>query len=209
MPSFFEKLKKGVGIEHLEEYEKTEEPASQTNGIDTAEEQKPKKSSALKAVTPDPEEKTPAVQASKGKKKKKVEVRDTESEEETSPAKSEEDQEGQEWFVAEGELAADVYQTDGEIVIQSTIAGVRPEELEISIEEDIVTIFGERKNPHEAEEKKYFYQECYWGPFSRQIILPQPVDIERAEATMKNGILTLRLPKVDERVKMKKIKIKS
>lgn len=207
MPSFFEKLKKGVGIEHLEEYENTEEPESKKESAET--EEKPKKSSTVRAVALESEEKAPAIQATKGKKRKKVEVINRESQEEPAPAKSGENQEAQEWFVAEGELACDVYQTDGEIVIQSTIAGVHPEELEISIEEDIVTIFGERKNPQEAEEKKYFYQECYWGPFSRQIILPQQVDTERAEATMKNGILTLRLPKVDEKVKMKKIKIKS
>lgn len=113
----------------------------------------------------------------------------------------------EEWFQPEGELAVDVFQTDTDIVIQSTIAGVKPEELDLSIEDDVVTISGERKNPNEEGEKSYFYQECYWGPFSRQIILPEEVDFNLAEATMKDGIFTVRMPKL-QRQKMRKIKVR-
>lgn len=107
----------------------------------------------------------------------------------------------------EGELAVDVYQTDGELVIQSAIAGVKPEELDISIEDDLVLIRGNRKKPAEKSEVNYFHQECYWGPFCRQIILPEEVDPSRAEATMKEGILTIRIPKI-ERKKKRKIEVK-
>ncbi len=115
--------------------------------------------------------------------------------------------EDKEWFEQEGELAVDVFQTDTDIIIQSTIAGVKPEELDLSIKDDMVTISGERQSPSEEEEKSYFYQECYWGPFSRQIILPEEVDFNQAEATMKDGIFTLRMPKL-ERKKVRKIKVR-
>ncbi len=125
---------------------------------------------------------------------------------ESSSAKASEDKD-KEWFEPEGELAVDVFQTENDIVIQSTIAGVKPEELDLSIEDDVVTISGQRQSPSEEEEKSYFYQECYWGPFSRQIILPAEVDFNQAEATMKEGIFTLRMPKL-ERKKVRKIKVR-
>ena len=112
----------------------------------------------------------------------------------------------EELMETEGELAVDVYQTESDIVIQSTIAGVKPEGLEISVENDVLTIRGERKNETEEGGKNYFYQECYWGAFSRQIILPEEVDPNRIEATMKNGILTVKLPKIN-RTKLRKIAV--
>ena len=111
------------------------------------------------------------------------------------------------WFEPEGQLAVDIYQTDDELVIQSAIAGVKPEELDISAQEDTVIIRGKRENPAKNEEKNYFTQECYWGPFSREIILPVEADASRAEATMKEGVLTIRIPKI-QREKRKKIEVK-
>lgn len=113
----------------------------------------------------------------------------------------------EDWSEAEGQLAIDVYQTEKEIVVQSTIAGVKPEDLDISIEKDMVAIRGQRERP-EKDNKHYFYQECYWGPFSRQIILPEEVDGSKAKAAMKEGILTITIPKMD-RLKKRKISIKS
>lgn len=110
------------------------------------------------------------------------------------------------WFQAEGELAVDVYQTGKDVVIQSALAGVRPEELDVTVENDVVTIRGVRKNPNAGEEKQYFHEECFWGPFSRQIFLPEEVDIKNVEAIMRDGILTIRLPKL-QREKTKQIKI--
>lgn len=108
---------------------------------------------------------------------------------------------------AEGQLTIDVYQTDNDIVIKSTIAGVRPEDLDVSINNDMVTIRGDRKNEEKVESENYYYQECYWGTFSRSVILPVEVIADKAEAQMKNGILTIRLPKADT-TKSKKIQVR-
>lgn len=108
---------------------------------------------------------------------------------------------------AEGQLTIDVYQTENEIVIKSTIAGVKPEDLDVSINNDMVTIKGERRNEEEVSTDNYYYQECYWGGFSRSVVLPVDVIPEKSEASLKNGILTIRLPKaaVD---KVKKIQVR-
>lgn len=97
---------------------------------------------------------------------------------------------------AEGQLAVDVFQDNGSIVVRSTIAGVRPEDLDIGITSDMVTIRGKREREHRVEEKDFFFQECYWGSFSRSIILPCEVRADRATASLKNGVLTVTLPKV-------------
>lgn len=107
----------------------------------------------------------------------------------------------------EGQLTVDVYQTPTEIVIQSTVAGVDPENLDISITSDSVTIRGRREKMERVKDEDYFYQECYWGKFARSIILPQEIDTEEAVASIKNGVLTLRLPKLN-REKTKKIRVR-
>ncbi|MBZ9578313.1 Hsp20/alpha crystallin family protein [Patescibacteria group bacterium] len=125
--------------------------------------------------------------------------------EEEKPKKTEKSEE--KWFKSEGQLAIDVYQNEKELVIQSTIAGIKPEDLDIFIEGDRVSIKGKREKPIEEGERNYFYQECYWGAFSREIILPVEVDPSRAEASFKEGILTIRIPKI-EREKKRKIEVK-
>lgn len=109
---------------------------------------------------------------------------------------------------AEGQLVVDVYQGASEIVIKSTVAGVKPEDLDITITNDMVTIKGKREKDEEIKTENYFYQECYWGSFSRSIILPEDIDAEKAEAALKNGILTIRLPKL-EKTKTKKLQVKT
>ena len=108
---------------------------------------------------------------------------------------------------AEGQLTIDVYQTEGEVVIKSTIAGVKPEDLDVSINNDMVTIKGERKNEEAVSGENYYYQECYWGVFSRSVVLPIDIISDKAEASLKNGILTIRLPKADI-TKIKKIQVR-
>jgi HSP20 family protein len=108
---------------------------------------------------------------------------------------------------SEGQLTIDVYQTDDDVVIKSTIAGVKPEDLDVNINNDMVTIRGERKQDEEVDGENYYYQECYWGQFSRSVILPVEIITEKAEATMKNGILTIRLPKADV-TKTRKIQVR-
>jgi HSP20 family protein len=108
---------------------------------------------------------------------------------------------------AEGQLTIDVYQTDNDIIIKSTIAGVKPEDLDVAINNDMVTIKGERKNDDVIPGESYYYQECYWGGFSRSILLPVDIISDKAEASLKNGILTIRLPKADV-TKVKKIQVR-
>lgn len=108
--------------------------------------------------------------------------------------------------VAEGHLTIDVFQTEDEVIIQSTIAGVDTNDLDISVTNDMVTVRGKRLPEQKIKSSDYYWQELYWGPFSRSIILPVDVDADAAKASMKNGLLTIRLPKMD-RVRTKKIRI--
>ena len=107
---------------------------------------------------------------------------------------------------SEGQLTIDVFQTEDDVVIQSTIAGVSDKDLDISVTNDMVTIKGVRMPEQKIRPSDYYYQELYWGPFSRSIILPVDVDADSAKASMKNGILTIQLPKLDK-IRTKKIKI--
>jgi HSP20 family protein len=106
----------------------------------------------------------------------------------------------------EGQLTIDVYQTDQDIIIKSTIAGVKPEDIDISINNDMVTIRGKRTKDEQINAENYYYQELYWGMFSRSIILPVEVDPDKTKAVIKNGILTIKLPK-SEKTKIKKINV--
>lgn len=108
----------------------------------------------------------------------------------------------------EGQLTIDMYQTKDNVIIKSTIAGVRPEDIDVTIANDMVTIRGERKRDFEASSEDYFYQECYWGSFSRSVVLPVDVDIENVGADLKDGILTVILPKA-AKAKARKIRVGS
>ena len=92
-------------------------------------------------------------------------------------------------------------------MIESTIAGVNPEDIDIDVTNDSVTIRGARKREKEVKDEDYFYRECYWGRFSRSVILPQEINPEDADVSFKNGILSIRLPKL-VRKKSKKLKVK-
>jgi HSP20 family protein len=106
----------------------------------------------------------------------------------------------------EGQLTIDMYQTKDNVVIKSTIAGVKPDDIDITIANDMVTIRGERARDFEASSEDYFYQECYWGNFSRSVVLPVDVDIENVSADLKDGILTVVLPKA-AKAKAKKVRV--
>ena len=95
----------------------------------------------------------------------------------------------------EGQLAIDVFQTDKKIIIKSTIAGVKPEDLKISLHHDLLTIKGSRSLKEEVSDEDYLYKECYWGAFSRSIILPTEVDNKHVEAELESGVLTISLYK--------------
>lgn len=125
----------------------------------------------------------------------KVETEDTASE---TAAQTDEE---------EGELTVDIYDKGDDIVIQSTVAGVKPEDLDVSITNDTVTIRGRRERTEETKEDNYYYKELFWGSFSRSVILPEEIEEDMAEATLKHGLLTVRLPKKKRGV-VQKLKVK-
>lgn len=123
----------------------------------------------------------------------------------------EEQPQAEEWMSEEefeGQLAVDVYQTKDKIVIKAPIAGVKPEDIDVAISEDVVTIRGDRKDEFAVEKDNYYVQECFWGSFSRSVILPTSTVAEKAEANLKDGVLTIQIPKVVQEDKIKKIKVK-
>ena len=108
----------------------------------------------------------------------------------------------------DGELPVDVYNTPTEIIVKTMVAGMRPENLDIDITRSMVSIKGTREATREIEEKDYYHKELYWGTFARSVTLPEEIDVEESEATEKNGLLTIRLPKIDK-AKQNKLKVKS
>src|SRR3989344_2844435 len=120
-----------------------------------------------------------------------AETRSTATRESTKPNIFEEIEE-------EAQLTVDVYQTPSEIIIKTMVAGVKPEDLDVSITRDAVTIHGERNEDRTVSEGDYMHQELYWGTFSRTIALPEEIDVDGAEAVEKHGLLILRLPKLDK-----------
>jgi HSP20 family protein len=123
--------------------------------------------------------------------------------EEESLAVEEVDEAEEEWeeeddTPQEGELPVDMYQTDDAIVIRALVAGVSPNDLEISITRDMVTLRGMREEFQEAHDDNYYHRELFWGSFSRTLLLPEEVAIDEAEAQEKHGMLEIRLPKLDK-----------
>lgn len=108
---------------------------------------------------------------------------------------------------SEGQLPVDVHQTPGDIVIRAFVAGVRPDELNISIRRDLVEIEGSRAEREQVAGPDYFTRELFWGSFSRTILLPQEIDVEAASASAKDGLLTIILPKLDK-AKQTKLRVK-
>ncbi len=188
MPSFLDKLQKGMETdeESLQEVmeEKTQEPKAEL----TSAKKKTKKKKTTKKERP---------------KKKSIKV-----EKEKSEKKKENKEVDKGWFESAGKLTIDLYETDEDIIVRSAIAGVKPEDLDIVFEDDMIIIKGKREEEEEEKGKNYFYQECYWGYFSREVILPKEVDSSRAKASIKEGVLTIKIPKIEEE-KKRKIKVKS
>ena len=106
----------------------------------------------------------------------------------------------------EGELAVDLYESKDELILQAVIGGVEIKELDISITNDMITVKGERERESKDKIEKVYYNECFWGPFSRSLILPQEINADKAKATIKNGLLTIHLPKL-MKTKRKTLKI--
>jgi|WetSurMetagenome_2_1015567.scaffolds.fasta_scaffold100610_2 HSP20 family protein len=108
----------------------------------------------------------------------------------------------------DGQLALDIYQTPANIVIVAPIAGVKMSDIDVSITEDVLTIKGKRYLEFDIPDEDYFTQECFWGDFSRSIVLPTSVDASRISASFKDAVLKISIPKV-EKVKTKIVRIKS
>lgn len=108
----------------------------------------------------------------------------------------------------DAELAVDVYQTHSEIIVQTFVAGVKPDAIDLTIARDMITISGKREENKNIDEENYFTKELYWGSFSRTILLPQEIEPEETEATEKNGLMTIKLYKIDKEKKMN-VKVKS
>jgi HSP20 family protein len=146
---------------------------------------------AAKAPLPPGEEKS--VAKNKGKKEK-----------EAKPAENTD-----QWFSDEeitGQLSIDLYDAGDSLIIESTVAGVQPEDIDISAEPDLITIRGKRKKDREVAKKNYFYQECFWGSFARTVVLPTTVKPDGVRANIKNGILIVILPKAEEKIANIKVK---
>ncbi|CAN5118951.1 hypothetical protein BH11PAT3_BH11PAT3_2970 [soil metagenome] len=107
----------------------------------------------------------------------------------------------------EGQLTVDVYDRPSEIVIKTMVAGVKPEDLDVTITRDSVTIRGQREEDRTINAEDYFHRELYWGKFSRIIDLPEEIDVEESEAMEKYGLLILRMPKIDKH-RQTKLKVK-
>lgn len=108
----------------------------------------------------------------------------------------------------DGQLMVDVYQTHNDIVIKTMVPGVRPEDLDITIARDIVTIKCKRETERNIADNDYFHRELYWGGFSRTIMLPQEIDIDSAEAVERHGLLIIKLPKLDKN-RQTKVRVKN
>ncbi len=108
----------------------------------------------------------------------------------------------------EGQLALDIYQTAGDIVILAPIAGVKLTDINVAVTEDVLTIKGKRNLEFDVPEEDYFTQECFWGDFSRSIVLPAAVDTTRISATFKDAVLKITIPK-SEKTKTRIVRIKT
>lgn len=150
-------------------------------------------------------------QEEKSTKTKPLEIKSEDTETEWSmKKKSNNNNDDDGWLnkdYEEGELAVDVYQDKDNVYVRSTIAGVSSDDIDISIHNDLLTIRGKREKTKDMQGVDYFYQECYWGSFSRSIILPVEVKADKIDAFLKDGILTIVLPKV-KKASTPKIKVK-
>jgi HSP20 family protein len=101
-----------------------------------------------------------------------------------------------------------MYQTDREVVVKAALAGVKPEEIDVTITGDTLTIKGETKSDEEVKRENYLYKEHRYGAFHRSVTIPDGLKADKAEAVFDQGVLTLTIPK-SEKTKPKSVKIKA
>lgn len=109
---------------------------------------------------------------------------------------------------ADGQLPVDVYQTPNEIIIRTFIAGVRADEMNVSISRDMVVIEGAREEHEQVTDSDFFIRELFWGSFARTILLPEEIDVDASTANAKDGFLTITMPKLDKK-RQTKLRVKS
>lgn len=97
----------------------------------------------------------------------------------------------------EGQLLVDMVELPDSIMVRSLVAGMDPDRLEISFQNDMLTIRGSRKEQEDSYDDQYLLRECYWGSFSRSVIIPVPVQADAIQASFKNGVVTIILPKAE------------
>ncbi|MCG2690193.1 Hsp20/alpha crystallin family protein [Candidatus Parcubacteria bacterium] len=146
----------------------------------------------------------------KKKKEEEEEIEENEDEDDEEETKKESRKDKKEkhladWPQSKGQLAADIYETDDEFFVLAPVAGVSQDEIEIFVENEMLIIKSERKEPDAEKEKKYFFKECYFGPFSRQVLLPEDVNSQKIKASFKKGVLLISMPK--KKAEKKKIEI--
>jgi len=132
-------------------------------------------------------------------------------EDELSQRESDLEKKSEDWSDEDGDigqLTVDVHQTPTDIIIKAMVAGVKPDDLDVSISRDMVTIKGSRGESREIADEDYFVKELYWGSFSRTILLPAEIQADEADASEKHGLLTIKLPKIDKG-RQTKLKIRS
>lgn len=95
----------------------------------------------------------------------------------------------------EGQLAVDILDLDDTLVVIATVAGADPDQISVHVHNDLLTIRGRREPPVAASDDAYVHRECYWGRFSRTIILPLDVRASGVKAVYKSGVLVVSLPK--------------
>lgn len=114
---------------------------------------------------------------------------------------------GRHVFSEDGELAVDIYETDTHLVVVAPVAGVEPEDMDVRVsDKEVLTITGERSLCEDIDEGDFLTRECYWGSFSRSVVLPEGLDTDSVSAKFKRGVLTIEIPKVKVE-KSKKVKI--
>jgi HSP20 family protein len=112
------------------------------------------------------------------------------------------------WENGEAFLPLDVYETEDELVVKASLPGFKPEDVDVSITGDTLTIKGEYKAEEETKKRSYYRQEHRYGSFHRAITLPTQIESGKAEAVFEHGVLTLTMPKA-ESIKPKTIKVKA
>lgn len=125
------------------------------------------------------------------------------------PITADDNQPAEEWDEegpVAGQLAVDVYETKERLVVKARTAGVNKSDLDVSIADNTLSIRGTLSAGVEDDVENYFVQECYWGEFSRSIVLPVPVKEDEVEANLKDGVLTITFTKVKQDT-VKKIQV--